>query len=126
MRNIYQKLENLLLSLFFWFINNRNFVKNVCIVAFVSPNPEIADTYFIAILGGECDQYTFTSEYLAELSKHLVRMEDLDWSILAEDSTMDYKVVEARKWKDTHIFYIIDEGKWENWLEEVKENHKKK
>ena len=80
---------------------------------------------FIAILGGECDQYTFTSEYLAELSKHLVRMEDLDWSILAEDSTMDYKVVEARKWKDTHIFYIIDEGKWENWLEEVKENHRK-
>lgn len=112
---------NIILNLFL----KRYLIKSFCILAYLSPIPEFQDTYFIVVLGGDCIQYTFTSEYLEELSHHVIKMEDLNWSILAKDSTLDYKIIEVKEWKNKHIFTIIEEGKWENWIDEIKENIKK-
>jgi hypothetical protein len=126
MKKLIIKLNNLFYLTLFYFFHNQNTIKNLCVLAYLSPNPDLQDTYFLTVLVGDCTQYSFTSEYLEELSKYVVKMEEMDWSILAEDSTLDYKIVEAKKWKDTYFFQIVGEGKWENWIEEVKESKKGK
>lgn len=96
---------------------------NLCILVF---SMSWVDDYYITVLWGDCAQYTFTNDHLEELGKHAININDVNWSILAQDPIMNYKIIEVDEWKDQHLFYIKEEGTWENWTQDVIEQFKNK
>lgn len=107
-------------------------VYRFCLVFFTLPDPEYQGMFWLVILFGECDEYSFGPEELKYFEDKVVRPEYVSpefLEALANDKDLQYKVVQTTYWKDDRIFRVIkvnEEGPWDIWLNKLREEYKPK